>query len=147
MANMGHLFSVDYIFAPYISLHCLIVLDSHCRLSLCDEANVTLLIWKTCRRNYLLLHQPPWIKMWGKRMTWELLQTYSEKREISSGMGPFTSSVRDSTLFVPADPLWFLLKRKRTQAWIPCSVCKPGEEGWGAVGVEGSSGSPGAWIQ
>lgn len=74
---------------------------------------------------------------------WEVL---SEKREISSGMGPLASSLREGTLSLYQQTLsrsyWGAKAPNREYPY----VCKQGKEE-GAAGAEGSSGSAGAWIQ
>lgn len=113
VANMGHFcakFSGLNFYPPRFP-----ALGSHYRQPhvLWSKFLTSTVIWKACRRNWTLgksclvgfLHHPPWKRMWGKclmsvslKQLWGLLQTHSERREISSGVGPLTSSFRDGTL-------------------------------------------------
>lgn len=146
---------------PYIFLHW--VLDSLCRRcpTMCYEANFSFLVWKAQRRNWTrgklcsvgLRHQLPRIRMWGKCRTClpltalRVVANIQQEQRNRLRRGPFNLFLqrRDSSfsIFVPANPSWFLLKSKPTQAWISSSICEPCEEE-GAAGTGGSSGSPGA---
>lgn len=85
----------------------------------------------------VLLYQPPWISVWDKCLKCLSAlngfascckHTVRRERDLLR-RGPFNLFLqRRDSIFVPANPFWLLLKSKGTQAWISCSVCKPGEE-------------------